>query len=186
MCNQKSFARVVTMTVFAWIILNGYQAPVNANFNTGIPGNIQENSLYLPQHQVDFTEFPMVPLEADIEDFPDPLSEDDSAIWSDPEWGEYYSQVALAYEKWKDHQKNMAYLYKEKIQKQKEQAFLGKVSETGYASSFWGKKDGVSQSARQLTHRYIQEARLHDLEAQVAEQKAAFYQDLSENIKTLN
>jgi hypothetical protein len=141
---------------------------------------IQPHAWYLPAYEIDQTGFPMIPLEKDIRDFPEPVAEDEL----DPDvLGQYYDAVSTAYRNWGEEQKNIVKSYRVKVQKQQEQLFWNQARSSKSFNSLKG--DSFAYSQARLGDYYTKSCRDRDFNAQLATKKAEFYQEIAENCKLL-
>lgn len=138
------------------------------------------NAWHLTTYIIDPTEFPMIPQEKNMKDFPEPITEDEE----DPQVLEkYYEAVATAYRRQAEEQKNIVKSYTVRLQGQQEKLFVhGIRSSKSYQSV---KVDPFARARAYSSHYYKKTYIPSDFNAQLSEKKAEFYQEIADNWKAV-
>ena len=138
------------------------------------------NAWHLTTYTIDQTEFPMIPEEKNIKDFPSPIAEDEE----DPQALEkYYEAVATAYRRQAEEQKNIVKSYTVRLQGQQDQLFVDRIRSSKSSQSL--KIDAFSKARASSAHYYKKTYIPSDFNAQLFFQKADFYQEIADYWKTV-
>ena len=142
----------------------------------------QLTSLQETPHNIDPTEFPLFPEEKEIKDFPQVLEEDEA----DPEvLAEYYEAVAKSYTRWAEEQQGQARQAALRVQGHQE-ALLIKASSTSSSSFYSWKSDPIARARSSAVYNSKMSYHPAALKGQISQEKAQFYQELSDTWKVVN
>jgi hypothetical protein len=163
-------------SLYMGLLILGFSIPSHAFKQSEMP---DIHAWHLPTYTIDTTEFPMIPEEKEIQNFPGPIPEDEQ----DPATlAQYYEAVAKTYQRWANEQKDIVKAYTIKIQSQQEKLFINKVKSS--RPFYFIKTDPFARAQMYSAYYYKKTYIPSNFNSQLAEKKAEFYQEIADMWKS--